>query len=94
MSPNEHGAIAVTNIVFCLLLALALLPPASMAGFNAVAAIMYLALLASIVLSFYLLAKRRELHRLVMKRLTAFICVTTLIGVSPLLYGIALALTS
>jgi hypothetical protein len=94
LSPNKYGAIAITNIVFCFLLVLVLLVPASMGGFNAVAVSMCVTLLTSIVLSFYLLAKRRDLSARVLRRLTAFIVVVTLIGIAPLLVGIGFALAS
>ncbi len=88
------GTLAVANIVTCFILALAMLMPASMGGFNSITVGMYLALLTSIAGSFYLLAKRRELAPTKLGQLAGFIGPATLLALSPLLVALAFALLS
>lgn len=94
MSAKAYGAIAVTNIIFCCLLALAILMPASMGGFNAIAIGTYVALILSIAASFYLLAKRRELEPSALRQLAGVIAAATLLATTPLVVGLIYALFS
>ena len=88
MSPNGYGAAAVANIFVCLILALYLLLPFAMGGFNVVAVTTYLALLTSVAASFYLLAQRHELSPRELTRAAVFAGVALLVALLPLLFGV------
>jgi hypothetical protein len=90
----KASTIAVVNIVVSVLLALAAFIPASLGGFNGFAIAWYSLLAISIATSFYLLAKRRDLDVMQIRRLTGVVVLCLVLTVSPILVGIAYAFLS
>jgi hypothetical protein len=92
MTPDRYGALAVANILFCVLPGLLAFVAAAFGGFNVFAVAWYFALLASIPASFYLLANRHDLPASALRRAAMVVLATLLIVIAPLLIGLGYAL--
>lgn len=87
MTPKCYGAIAAAIIAICILLAVLMFLPAAFAGFGFLAIVFYVALSISIGTSFYLLAKRRDLHPASLRRLAELAAAALLIALWVTFFG-------
>ena len=92
MTSRSYGKLAVCNVILCVILAIISFPAAAFGGFTALAIGTYVAIFASMMASFYLLAMRRELSQRALRRVFVFATSALLVVIAPglLLLGWAL----